>query len=53
MAIGMADPVLGPPVMRALPADIRNCPFPLGIANGGHFLQERGVSVARAVVQAL
>jgi len=53
MAIGMTDPVLGPPVMRALHADIRNCPPPLEIADGGHFLQEWGVSVARAAVQAI
>jgi haloalkane dehalogenase/tRNA(adenine34) deaminase len=53
MAIGMADPVLGPPVMRALHADIHNCPPPLEIADGGHFLQEWGVPVARAAVQAL
>jgi hypothetical protein len=28
MAIGMRDPVLGPPVMQALRKDIRNCPVP-------------------------
>ena len=48
MAIGMKDPVLGPPVMRALHADIRNCPPPLEIAEGGHFLQEWGKEVAEA-----
>jgi haloalkane dehalogenase/tRNA(adenine34) deaminase len=53
MAIGMADPVLGPTVMRALHADIRNCPPPLEIADGGHFLQEWGIPVARAAVLAL
>ena len=42
MAIGMKDPVLGPPVMRALHAQIRNCPPPMEIAEGGHFLQEWG-----------
>ena len=47
MAIGMKDPVLGPPVMRALHADIRGCPPPLEIAQGGHFLQEWGESIAR------
>jgi haloalkane dehalogenase/tRNA(adenine34) deaminase len=46
MAIGMADPVLGPPVMRRLHAQIRNCPQPLEI-EGGHFLQEWGDSIAR------
>ena len=32
MAIGMADPVLGAPVMRALHRDIRGCPPPLEFA---------------------
>jgi len=53
MAIGMADPVLGPPVMRALHADIRNCPPPIEIADGGHFLQEWGGPIARAALKAL
>jgi haloalkane dehalogenase/tRNA(adenine34) deaminase len=53
MAIGMKDPVLGPPVMRALHADIRNCPPPLEIADGGHFLQEWGKEVAEAAIRAL
>jgi len=53
MAIGMKDPVLGPPVMRDLHADIRNCPPPLEIADGGHFLQEWGVPIARAAIEAL
>ncbi len=50
MAIGMKDPVLGPPVMGALHADIRNCPPPLEIADGGHFLQEWGEEIARTAV---
>jgi haloalkane dehalogenase/tRNA(adenine34) deaminase len=53
MAIGMKDPVLGPPVMRALHADIRNCPPPLEVAEGGHFLQEWGEPIARAAVASL
>jgi haloalkane dehalogenase/tRNA(adenine34) deaminase len=53
MAIGMKDPVLGPPVMHALHADIRNCPPPLEIADGGHFLQEWGEPIARAALEAL
>jgi haloalkane dehalogenase/tRNA(adenine34) deaminase len=53
MAIGMKDPVLGPPVMRALHGDIRNCPPPMEIAEGGHFLQEWGEPIARAAVRAL
>jgi len=46
MAIGMLDPVLGPPVMRALHRHIRGCPAPMEVADGGHFLQERGGRVA-------
>ena len=53
MAIGMKDPVLGPSVMRALHADIRNCPPPLEIADGGHFAQEWGKEVAEAAARAL
>ena len=53
MAIGMKDPVLGPSVMRALHADIRNCPPPLEIADGGHFLQEWGEPIARQAVGTL
>ena len=51
MAIGMTDPVLGPPVMRALHADIRACPPPLEIADAGHFVQEWGESIARAALR--
>lgn len=47
MAIGAKDPVLGPPVMRELRKTLRNCPEPLVIENGGHFLQEWGEEVAR------
>jgi haloalkane dehalogenase len=53
MAIGMKDPVLGPPVMRALHRHIRGCPPPLEVADGGHFLQEWGGPVAEAAVAAL
>lgn len=52
MAIGMKDPVLGPPVMRALPKHIRNCPPPLEIADGDHFVQEWGEPIAKAAVAA-
>jgi pimeloyl-ACP methyl ester carboxylesterase len=45
MAIGMKDPVLGPPVMEALARTIRGCPEPVRIADGGHFLQEHGEEV--------
>lgn len=52
MAIGQADPVLGEPVMRALQATIRNCPEPMLIPDGGHFVQEWGEPIAHAAVQA-
>ncbi|MGP8121971.1 MAG: haloalkane dehalogenase, partial [Xanthobacteraceae bacterium] len=45
MAIGMTDPVLGPPAMRALHATIRNCPPPLELADAGHFTQEAGAVI--------
>lgn len=53
MAIGMTDPVLGPPVMRTLHADIRNCPPPIEIAEAGHFVQEWGEPIAREAVKVL
>ena len=46
MAIGMQDPVLGPPAMRYLHGIIRNCPPPLEIADAGHFVQEWGEEIA-------
>jgi haloalkane dehalogenase len=45
MAIGMTDPVLGPPAMRALHGVIRNCPPPLELADAGHFTQEAGAVI--------
>jgi haloalkane dehalogenase/tRNA(adenine34) deaminase len=42
MAIGMQDPVLGPPAMRALHKIIKDCPPPLELAEAGHFVQEAG-----------
>ncbi len=53
MAIGMADPVLGPPVMRALHRDFRGGPPPVEFADAGHFVQEWGEQVAPAVIAAL
>jgi haloalkane dehalogenase len=53
MAIGMKDPVLGPPVMRPLHATIRNCPPPIEVAEGGHFLQEWGDAFARIACETL
>lgn len=52
MAVGMKDPVLGPPVMAALRQTIRGCPAPFEIAEGGHFVQEWGEEIARAAVGA-
>ncbi|MEO7245637.1 MAG: haloalkane dehalogenase [Rubrivivax sp.] len=51
MAIGMADPVLGPPTMRALQASIHGCPPPLEVAEAGHFMQEWGAPVAAAALR--
>lgn len=42
MAVGMKDPMLGPPVMAHMRALIKNCPAPLEIPEGGHFVQEAG-----------
>jgi haloalkane dehalogenase len=52
MAVGMQDPVLGPAVMSALRKQIRGCPPPLEIADGGHFVQEWGEEIANAAVKA-
>jgi hypothetical protein len=52
MAVGMTDPVLGPPVMAALRGAIRDCPPPLELAAAGHFVQEWGEPVARAALAA-
>jgi len=52
MAVGMLDPVLGPEVMAGLRAGIRGCPPPLEVADGGHFVQERGDVIARAALAA-
>jgi pimeloyl-ACP methyl ester carboxylesterase len=51
MAIGMQDPVLGPPVMHALRKLIRGCPDPMEVADGGHFVQERGGPIASAALR--
>ena len=50
MAIGMQDPVLGPPAMQALHKIIRNGPPPLEVPEGGHFVQEWGAPIARAAL---
>lgn len=53
MAVGMQDPVLGPPVMERLRQDIRGCPAPLEVPDGGHFVQEKGQAIARASLAVL
>jgi haloalkane dehalogenase len=50
MAVGMKDPVLGPPVMSALHRHIRGCPAPLEIPEAGHFVQEWGAPIATAAL---
>lgn len=52
MAVGMADPVLGGPVMESLRAKIKGCPEPMLIKDAGHFVQEWGEPVARAALKA-
>ena len=52
MAVGMQDPVLGPPVMQALAKAIRGCPPPLELPEAGHFVQEHGQRVAEAALAA-
>ncbi|MBT6387563.1 MAG: haloalkane dehalogenase, partial [Alphaproteobacteria bacterium] len=52
MAVGMQDPVLGPPAMAYLKKQIRNCPDWLAVEEGGHFVQENGVEVATAALVA-
>jgi tRNA(adenine34) deaminase len=50
MAIGVQDPVLGPPAMQALRGIVRGCPEPMLLEQAGHFVQEHGEPVARAAV---
>jgi pimeloyl-ACP methyl ester carboxylesterase len=52
MAVGMKDPVLGPPVMAALRQTIRGCPAAFEVPEGGHFVQEWGAEIARAALKA-
>ncbi|HEU0045361.1 haloalkane dehalogenase [Sphingomonas sp.] len=52
MAIGDADPVLGPPAMQALRRVIKGCPEPMIVVGGGHFVQEWGEPIARAALEA-
>jgi pimeloyl-ACP methyl ester carboxylesterase len=51
MAVGMQDPVLGPPAMAYLRQQIRNCPPPLEVTEAGHFVQEWGEEIAIAALR--
>lgn len=50
MAIGVQDPVLGEATMRELRSNIKNCPEPMLIAEGGHFVQEHGEAIAQRAI---
>lgn len=50
MAVGAQDPVLGPGQMEALRANIKGCPPPMLVEEGGHFVQEWGEEIARAAL---
>lgn len=51
-AVGMQDPVLGPPAMTALAKVIPGSLPPLELADVGHFVQESGDLVARRALAA-
>lgn len=51
MAVGERDPVLGPPVMAALARQIRGCPEPMRVPEGGHFVQEWGGPIAQSALR--
>ncbi len=51
MAVGMQDPVLGPPAMAYLRSNIKGCSEPLEVINGGHFVQEEGELVATKALE--
>jgi haloalkane dehalogenase len=53
MAVGARDPVIGVDGMRVLQGQIRGCPEPLVVPEGGHFLQEWGEVVARVALERL
>ncbi len=52
MAVGMQDPVLGPPVMAALQRIVAGCPEPYEHAEAGHFVQEWGDDIATRALAA-
>jgi len=51
MAVGMKDPVLGAPAMKYLREQIRNCPPPMELPEGGHFVQECGEEIAKRALE--
>lgn len=51
MAVGMQDPILGVPVMKALRKVIYNCPKPYLIKEASHFVQEWGGEVAQKALE--
>jgi pimeloyl-ACP methyl ester carboxylesterase len=52
MAVGAQDPVLGTNQMEHVRKTIRNCPEPMIVADGGHFVQEWGEPIATAALKA-
>lgn len=46
MAVGMTDPVLGPPVMDSLRTVIHGCPPAFEVGDAGHFTPEWGEAIA-------
>lgn len=52
VAVGMKDPVLGPPAMKYLREQLRNCPPPMEVAEAGHFVQEWGEEIAKKALAA-
>jgi pimeloyl-ACP methyl ester carboxylesterase len=52
MAIGCQDPVIAANAMHNLRKNIRGCPEPMIVEEGGHFLQEWGEPIARAALKA-
>lgn len=52
MGVGMADPILGLPVMEMMRKNIRGCPEPMQLEGVGHFVQEGGEPLARAALKA-
>jgi haloalkane dehalogenase len=51
MAVGAQDPVLTPKMMEHLRGQIRGCPPPMIVEDGGHFVQEWGEQIATAALR--